>query len=124
MKPTVLKTDNSQEYFFKEGCYILELSNSTLDEGLSIARARVEPGVETKLHQLSNTIERYIILEGEGEVTLGGLAPQTVTKNDVVIIPADCPQSIVNTGKKDLVFLVVCTPRFLPENYREVEGEV
>lgn len=117
MKPSILRTNESSEYFFKEGCHILELSNSPQDEGLSIARARVEPGVTTHLHQLHQTIERYIILEGQGKVVLGELAPEKVEKNDVVIIPANCPQSISNTGTTDLIFLVICTPRFLPENY-------
>ena len=123
MKPCVLKTDSSQEYFFKEGCYILELSNSPKDEGLSIARARVEQGMSTQLHQLSDTIERYVILEGEGEVTLGTLPPQAVAKHDVIIIPADCPQSIVNAGQDDLIFLVICSPRFFPKNYQEVKRD-
>jgi hypothetical protein len=28
-------------------------------------------------------------------------------------------QRIHNPGPDDLVFLVICTPRFLPENYEE-----
>ena len=33
-----------QEYYFKEGCFINELSNAPEDPEVSIARARVEPG--------------------------------------------------------------------------------
>jgi len=120
MQPKVLKTDSSKEYFFKEGCYILELSNSEHDKGLSIARARVEPGIATQLHSLHDTIERYIILQGEGLVTLAEQEPIAVGEYDVVLIPKNCPQSICNTGSDDLVFLVMCTPRFLPENYQTI----
>lgn len=125
--PQIIRADESKEYFFEEGCYILELSNSPDDPTLSIARARLTPNTETQLHQLAHTIERYIILEGQGEVNLGNTSSSTqqssidtypVSVGDVVLIPADCPQSIRNSGTGDLIFLVVCTPRFLPDNYR------
>jgi oxalate decarboxylase/phosphoglucose isomerase-like protein (cupin superfamily) len=40
---------------------------------------------------------------------------------DVVSIPAACAQRIANTGAGDLVFLAVCTPRFVQEAYEEIE---
>ena len=52
MKPIILKADPQQEYFFDEGCFILELSNTPADADVSIARARVKPGVTTHLHRL------------------------------------------------------------------------
>lgn len=121
---TVLKTAVDSEYYFDEGCYILEYSNSEADPDLSIARARVLPNTETQLHKLKQTVERYFILEGKGEVTLGkpdqqGHSCIAVASGDVVIIPDNCPQAIRNTGNSDLIFLVICTPRFTPENYCE-----
>jgi mannose-6-phosphate isomerase-like protein (cupin superfamily) len=120
MQAVIIHNDENREYYFHEGCYILELSNSNKDPELSIARARVLPGTATQLHSLSSTIERYIILEGQGEVTLDEQPATPVFKGDVVIIPENCPQAICNTGKNDLVFLAICTPRFVENNYREV----
>lgn len=117
--PAIIRNNEADEYFFEEGCYILEVCNSEKDEQLSIARARLSPNTATRLHKLSHTIERYIIVSGEGEVSIGELEKTVVKANDVVIIPADCPQMIKNTGADDLVFFVVCTPRFLPENYSD-----
>ncbi|MEN8178583.1 MAG: hypothetical protein ABFS39_08160 [Pseudomonadota bacterium] len=34
--------------------------------------------------------ERYVILEGQGEVELGGLKSQRVNPGDVVLIPPGC----------------------------------
>ncbi len=121
MEPYLLKSDESREYFFEEGCHILELSNSRHDPHLSIARARLAPGRRTRLHKVSDTVERYVILEGEGLVEIGNLGPIAVTRGDVAIIPSGCPQRIHNRGDADLVFLAICTPRFLPENYQDVE---
>lgn len=120
MTAFIQKTPEDQEYFFEEGCFILELSNSEQEEELSIARARVEPGKTTELHRLKDTIERYVILSGLGEVEIQGLAKTQVQKNDMVFIPAFYTQKITNIGQNDLVFLVICTPRFKKENYQFV----
>ena len=105
------------EFYTEEGCYITELHNTAADESCSIARARVEPGVTTRLHRLRDTIERYVILEGSARVRVGGAAPVEVHTLDVVNIAAGTAQSISNTGMGDLVFLCICTPRFLQQNY-------
>lgn len=110
------------EFYTSELCYINELSNSDSDQDASIARARVRPGVTTRWHRLHGITERYVILEGEGCVEIGGLAPQKVEKNDIVLIPRECRQRIKNIGDTDLVFLAICTPRFRQEAYEDVEG--
>jgi mannose-6-phosphate isomerase-like protein (cupin superfamily) len=117
----VLRANSDDEYYTAEGCFILELSNSIADEQLSIARARVEPGVSTRLHRLTTAAERYVITAGQGCVQIGNLAPKDVIPGDVVLIPAGINQRIENTGETDLVFLALCTPRFLPEMYIDTD---
>lgn len=117
MKPNIKKCDLSREYFFTEGCFITELSNTAEEPQLSIARARVEPGVTTKWHYLKETTERYVILEGIGKVEVGDLEPEEVSVGDVVIIPPEERQRISNIGKDSLVFLAICSPRFEGSNY-------
>lgn len=111
------RSDEDAEYFFEEGCYILEYLNHPDDPAASIARARVPPGVTTRRHWLVATTERYLIQTGTGEATIGGRTI-AVQPGDVLVIAPDEPQQIRNTGAADLVFLAVCTPRFRPENYR------
>ncbi|WP_221800333.1 cupin domain-containing protein [Oceanobacter mangrovi] len=111
----------TEEYFFVEGCHILEYLNDEADAACSIARARVEAGVETRLHALVNTTERYLILSGSGLATIGDQQRQLVA-GDVVVIPPDCPQQILNNGSEDLVFLAICTPRFVPDCYQDLEN--
>jgi len=120
MKPQIKRFLTNNEYFFVEGCYINELSNHLEDSELSIARARVEPGVTTQWHHLKETTERYFILEGNGSVEIGDQAAQKVNPGDVVIIPANTRQRITNTGSKDLIFLALCTPRFEADNYQSI----
>jgi mannose-6-phosphate isomerase-like protein (cupin superfamily) len=121
MKATVKRPEDSTEFFTPEQCYILEVSNSQDDEAASIARARVAPGVTTRWHRVRDTAERYVILQGRGRVEVGDLAPQDVAPGDVVLIPPSVRQRIANTGKEDMVFLAICTPRFRQEAYEDLQ---
>jgi mannose-6-phosphate isomerase-like protein (cupin superfamily) len=122
MQAALLRSNPAAEYFTPELCFINELSNSANDPELSIARARVAAGVTTRRHRLKDTAERYVILEGRGRMEVGDLPPQDVGPGDVVLIPPLCRQRITNLGNHDLVFLALCTPRFRPEAYEDIEG--
>ena len=113
----MLRPPPAVEFYSDENCYIVELSNGCSDEACSIARARVLPGATTRWHALQGTVERYVILAGEGVVEIAGDPPTPVRALDVAVIPAGVPQRITNTGQSDLVFLCVCTPRFEPDHY-------
>lgn len=123
MKASIRHQDLADEFHTVEGCYITELSNSGDDPVVSVARARVEPGVTTRWHRLRGTIERYCIVNGKGRVEVGELAPRDVSGGDVVLIPPLCRQRITNTGTEDLVFLAICTPRFSYEAYEDLEED-
>ncbi len=117
MKEAVYRRNPEAELYIDEGCYITELSNTQDDAGLSIARARVIPGTTTRWHRLTATAERYVILEGSGFVEVGESLQKDVGVGDVVLIPAMTRQRITNTGIDDLVFLAICTPRFVEGVY-------
>jgi mannose-6-phosphate isomerase-like protein (cupin superfamily) len=67
-------------------------------------------------------VERYVILEGEGQVEIGGAEARAVGPLDVIQIPPGESQRITNTGQRDLVFLAICTPRFKPDAYVKLEN--
>lgn len=120
-RPTIRRPAESEERFTDELCHILETWNRVEDGAVSIARARVEPGVTTRLHLLRGITERYLIVRGRGRVEVGTRPPSLVETGDVVYIPPACPQRIANTGDTDLVFLAVCSPRFVPDAYEDIE---
>ena len=98
MQATIKKRTTAAEFYTPEKCYITELSNTPDDPDVSIAQARVEPGVTTCWHRLKDIVERYYILKGKGIVEIGDFPPQEISVGDVVIIPAMCCQRIRNTG--------------------------
>lgn len=121
MPASIHPFDPENEFYTPERCFITELSNNENDPDVSIARARVEPGITTAWHKLQNTSERYVIVSGEGRVEIAGLESSMVAAGDVVCIPPNAPQRITNTGTEDLIFLAVCSPRFVPECYVSLE---
>jgi mannose-6-phosphate isomerase-like protein (cupin superfamily) len=104
----------------EERCFIIEIWNHPSDPAISLARARVLPGVTTARHALAID-ERYVIESGEGRVEIAGVESD-VAPGDVVLIPAGTTQRISNRGQEDLVFLCICTPRFEPAHYEDREA--
>lgn len=122
-QPTVRHPDPAEEYYFQEGCHILECWNSAADGDASIARARVAPARTTRRHRLAGITERYVILAGQGRVTLDRRRGEDVGPGAVVVIPPGCDQQIENTGTRDLVFLAICTPRFSTAAYQDTDEQ-
>jgi mannose-6-phosphate isomerase-like protein (cupin superfamily) len=117
MNAEIRRADPSKESLTHENCFILELSNDAGDPDVSIARARVLPGVTTEWHSVKEIDERYVIVRGKGRVEVGDLPPALVSEGDVVRISANMPQRITNVGDVDLVFFAICTPRFVQSAY-------
>jgi mannose-6-phosphate isomerase-like protein (cupin superfamily) len=113
----VLHPEEGGEYWFEEGCHILEILNEDADPDLSIARARVPAGAATRWHRLAGTTERYLVISGQGEAWVGDAGPLPVGPGDLLLIPAGERQRVRATGPEELVFLAICTPRFRRENY-------
>lgn len=121
MKEIIKRQNLKEEFYTSEKCYITELSNTPYDPDVSIARARVEPGVTTRWHRLKGTSERYFIISGKGLAEIGELPPCEVTAGDVVLISPMCCQRITNIGTEDLIFLAICSPRFSQDVYEDID---
>lgn len=104
------------EFATEERCHITELLNDPSVGAVSLARARVEPGVTTQLHAL-DVEETYIVEAGAGAMDAGDGRELGVGPGDCVVIAAGTPQRIRNVGDTDLVFLCLCRPRFRPDGY-------
>ena len=108
------------ECWTSERCYITELLNDAEQPEVSVAHARVEPGVTTELHALS-VAEWYVLEQGRGLMRVGNNEPFAVSDGDTVAVPKGVSQQITNTGDDDLVFLCVCVPKFSQECYTSLE---
>ena len=108
------------EYFTEERCYITELCNSPISPNGSLAIARVPAGTTTQLHSLNGINETYIVIEGKGEVEVDGDL-YSISAGDQVAIASGVPQRVTSLGENDLRFYCLCTPRFHPDSYINLE---
>ncbi len=97
-----------------------ELLNHPSEPNVSLALGRVEPGVTTQLHSLS-VDERYVVYQGRAMMEVGGGPPYEIGPGDCVRIPAHISQRCTNIGDEDFIIYCVCTPRFTPECYKNLE---
>ena len=117
-----VKASGQGEFWTSERCHITELHNSDASPEASLAIARVEPAVTTQLHRLDGICERYIVRKGEGILEVDGVR-QLLRIGDQAVIPAGAAQRIENTGDGDLEFYCLCTPRFVPSSYVDLETD-
>jgi len=120
MNENLVCAGDRAELLTRERVFITERLNDPAIPRVSLADARVEPGVTTELHRLG-VDEWYVIRFGTGLMEVGGGKPFDVGAGDTVVIPAGVSQRITNTGNGDLRFQCVCMPRFTPENYEALE---
>jgi mannose-6-phosphate isomerase-like protein (cupin superfamily) len=77
----------------------------------SIAHAIIPPGESTLPHLLKKSTELYYILKGLGEMHIDKeTAP--VAPGQIILIPPQARQWIRNTGKENLVFLCIVSPKW------------
>jgi len=88
----------SEKYEYAEYRHIFETDN------LKMSYVSVFPGSEVPKHVHNNEEQTYIILDGEGEVTLGE-EKFYITNGYAVFIPAGVDHSIRNIGKKELKYV-------------------
>ena len=119
-KGGIVFANGQGEFWTDERCYITELHNCDASPEASLAVARVEVGVTTQLHSLTGVIERYVLRQGEGILEVD-VVKQKLRVGDQAVIPAGAAQRIENTGSVDLEFYCLCTPRFFPDSYVNLE---
>ena len=119
--PHIFRSPNTQEYWLGERIYVREIMNTPDAPDISLAECRVPPGITTQLHRLSIT-EWYIIKSGGGLLEIDGHSA-LMGVGDCVKIAAGQSQRITNTGESDLIFKSICTPRFTPDTYTNLEAK-
>jgi quercetin dioxygenase-like cupin family protein len=69
----------------------------------------VAPGQTQKAHTHGDQDKIYVVLEGEGRISVGG-SEERFGPGEAVIAPAGVEHGLVNDGPASLLVLVVVTP--------------
>ncbi len=76
---------------------------------MTISRYRVAVGDTVSLHVHTGKAEYWVVLSGEGEMTLGNQT-LAVREGDVIVTPPLVPHALRNTGAVTLDFLNLVQP--------------
>ncbi len=121
-KTLIRDREAREEAWTGERCFITELMNDPAIPEVSLAQCRVPPGTTTQCHRLSVT-EWHVVGQGNGLSQVGADAPFEIGCGDKVVVPANTPQRVTNTGDVDLIFYCICVPRFTPDCYQPIEDD-
>jgi mannose-6-phosphate isomerase-like protein (cupin superfamily) len=94
--------------------------NSPDQQNASLALARVEPCVTTKLPALDKLSETYTVRKGKEHAEVNGKVYR-LNWDESLMIPVDALQRITNDGPEDLEFYGLFTPSFLTTTYVNLE---
>ena len=92
---------------------------STPDANHSLARIVIPKGKSSEPHFHKVSQESYVILEGEGQMFVDG-EEFTLRSGQACHIEPEEIHQIKNQGQRDLIFLAVCVPPWVPEDSFEV----
>ena len=109
--------DEVKSYVTKDGSIIRELIHPNIhgNQNMSVAEATVPIGSSTYHHYHERSEEIYHITQGEGIVIVGEERVK-VTVGHSVCLPPGVHHSVENTGKEELKFLCMSSPRYLHED--------
>lgn len=85
------------------------------NKSLSVAHNIVEPGGSSLLHSHKKFTELYYIIAGQG-IMCNGEKRILIKKDDLIELKPGELHKLTNTGKKDLIHLVISTPPFDPND--------
>ena len=81
----------------------------------SLAHAMLRPGEASRSHRLRESSEVFVILAGEGIISVNeDTAP--VSAGQAVYVPPGAVQHLQNTGSEDLVFICLVSPPWRSED--------
>jgi mannose-6-phosphate isomerase-like protein (cupin superfamily) len=86
---------------------------------MTVTWVDVAPGAEQRAHSHPDSEQVYVIVRGQGRMSVAGDVEQ-VREGDLVFIPPATTHAIVNDGTEELVYVTAASPAVsMDEMYRE-----
>jgi mannose-6-phosphate isomerase-like protein (cupin superfamily) len=76
---------------------------------LVVTWVEVAPGGEQRPHSHTESEQAYVIVRGQGQMTVAG-EQRDVVEGDLVLIPPTAEHAIANTGDETLVYVSAASP--------------
>jgi quercetin dioxygenase-like cupin family protein len=98
------------QVFDAESAVVTLMYTNIASSGLGIVVWNLEPGQENDFHRHPDTEHLHVVLAGEAEYTLADRPPVTVRVGQAVMVPANIPHGIRNTGTQRCSYLAINSP--------------
>jgi len=115
------RSPNPDEFWLDERIYVREVMNAPEEPDISLAKFRVPARATTQLHSLTIT-EWYLMESGAGIVEVDGEQMPMKAGDNLRINPGQS-QRVINESSEELVFQSICTPRWTPACYTNLETD-
>ena len=86
-----------------------------VEPGIQVKRIEIKPAMRFSLQKHSKRTEKWVVIQGEGRVTVGS-KEWGVRSGDLVEVPLGEVHRMHNTGKGPLVFIEVQFGQYLGED--------
>ena len=101
---------STYQVFDTDSAVVTLMYTNIASNGLGIVVWNLEPGQENDFHRHPETEHIHVMLTGEAEYTLADRAPVTVRVGQAVMVPANIPHGIRNTGTQRCSYLAITSP--------------
>ena len=101
---------STYQVFDADSAVVTLMYTNIASNGLGIVVWNLEPGQENDFHRHPETEHIHVMLTGEAEYTLADRAPVTVRVGQAVMVPANIPHGIRNTGTQRCSYLAITSP--------------
>jgi quercetin dioxygenase-like cupin family protein len=98
------------QMFDADSAVVTLMYTNIASSGLGIVVWNLEPGQENDFHRHPDTEHLHVMLAGEAEYTLADRPPVTVRVGQAVMVPANIPHGIRNTGTQRCSYLAINSP--------------
>jgi quercetin dioxygenase-like cupin family protein len=101
---------STYQVFDADSAVVTLMYTNIASNGLGIVVWNLEPGQENDFHRHPETEHIHVMLAGEAEYTIADRPPVTVRVGQAVMVPANIPHGIRNTGTQRCSYLAVTSP--------------
>ncbi|MEN8257132.1 MAG: cupin domain-containing protein [Thermodesulfobacteriota bacterium] len=102
-----------KEYITKDGSEIREMIHPQHQDNkkISVAEARIKPGMKTEPHYHKKSEEVYVVMAGKGLLRIEDKRYEIEKGVSIVIMPGQV-HGLENTNNEDLVVMCCCAPAY------------
>jgi quercetin dioxygenase-like cupin family protein len=98
------------QVFDADSAVVTLMYTNIASNGLGIVVWNLEPGQENDFHRHPDTEHLHVILAGQAEYAIADRPPITVGVGQAVMVPANVPHGVRNTGTQRCSYLAVNSP--------------